>query len=296
MERRGEKNEPEKTEDTVPTEMEERSPFVDKGAAVRLDHIAIVLHEPHFPENIGAAARAVKNMGIGQLVVSQPRDCDLTRILRMATHTAADVVEDMEVYDDLKEALAPFHYIVGTTARKGSHRQTVSSPNRLARDLIPISRNNRIAVLFGPEDRGLTNRELRYCDVLVTIPTAHFSSLNLAQAVMILSYELFLATLDKPKEFTPRRAERFELERMYANLTQTLARINFINPENPEYWMTSVRRFFSRIGLTAREVKIIQGICRQIDWYCGSMKRETSTGDSSLKGQLPDSRDLREKA
>lgn len=237
-----------------------------------LENISIVLHKPHFPENIGAAARAAKNMGIKRLIVSNPFDCDLTKILRMATHTAQDVVASMEVHDDLEDALAPFGYIVGTTARTGSHRQSVRSPRRLAQELVAISQRNEVAILFGPEDRGLTNQELNFCDAMVTIPTADFSSLNLAQAVMVLSYEIFLASVDEPKVFVPRLAERHELEGMYEHLKVTLAKINFINPENPDYWMTNVRRFFSRIGLRAREVKIIRGICRQINWYCDKGK------------------------
>jgi tRNA/rRNA methyltransferase len=234
---------------------------------VNLANIAIVLHRPHFPENIGAAARVAKNMGIRRLVVTDPRDCDLTKILKMATHNAEDVVTEMEVFDDLKKALESFQYVVGTTARTGSHRQGVRHPRRMAEDLVNISQNNQVAIVFGPEDRGLRNSELQYCDGLVTIPSAGFSSINLAQAVMILAYEIFLASTDEPKTFVPRLANRNEIEGMYDHLKDTLTRINFVNPENPEYWMMSVRRFFSRIGLRAREVKLIRGVCRQLDWY-----------------------------
>jgi tRNA/rRNA methyltransferase len=234
---------------------------------VNLANLAVILHRPHYPENIGAAARSAKNMGINRLILVDPVNCDLTRILKMATHNAEDVVVGMEVSDDLESALAPFQYIVGTTARTGSHRRTIQGPRRMAEALVDISQNNEVALLFGPEDRGLANRELRYCDALVTIPTAAFSSLNLAQAVMILAYEIQLASTDEPKAFAPRLANREELEAMYDQLTKTLATINFINPENPEYWMMSVRRFFSRIGVRAREVKLIRGICRQINWY-----------------------------
>lgn len=235
---------------------------------IERDNITVVLHEPHFPENVGAAARAMKNMGIRHLVVVRPMDCDLTRILKMATHNAEDVVLGMEVFDDLREALAPFGYVVGTTARMGSHRQNVTNPRTLARDLIPISRKNRVALLFGTESRGLSNEDLAFCDTLVNIPTADFSSLNLAQAVLVILYELFTADREPSEGFTPRRANREELEQMYDHLTGALSRINFINPENPEYWMRSIRRFFGRIGIRAREVKIVRGICRQIDWAC----------------------------
>lgn len=244
-------------------------PAPEKRSAMKakLENVAFVLHCPHFPENIGAAARAMKNMGIRRLLVVRPFDCDLTRILKMATHKAEDVVLAMEVYDQLEDALAPFSHVVGTTARTGSHRQTLKSPARLAEELVPISQNNQVAVVFGPESSGLSGRELKYCQSLVTIPTADFSSLNLAQAVMIIAYEIFLAAVEPPKSFAPRLANSQELEGMYAHLQETLAKISFINPENPEYWMMSVRRFFGRIGLRAREVRMIRGICRQIDWY-----------------------------
>lgn len=232
-----------------------------------LDQVTVVLHRPRFPENIGAAARAACNMGISQLALVAPEDCDLTRILKMATHSAVDLIENMEVYPDLGTALQPFNYVVGTTARIGGQRQEFKTPRELAGELIPICANNRVALLFGPEDRGLTNAQLRYCHAMVTIPTTAFSSLNLAQAVMILCYELLLAGDNPSDRFVPRMANRRELDGMYEHLKETFIKINFINPENPDYWMQNIRRFFSRVGLQARDVKIIRGICRQLDWY-----------------------------
>lgn len=241
-----------------------------------LENIVIVLNEPHYPENIGAAARAAKNMGIGRLVVVNPLDCDLTRVLKMATHAAEDVVLNMDVYTSLPDALAPFQYIVGTTARTGWGRQTVRNPRKLAAELIPVSQNNRVAILFGTESRGLSNDDLKYCDALVTIPTATFSSLNLAQAVMVLVYEISMANVVEKQPFMPRLAERHELEAMYEHLKEVLARIHFINPENPDYWMIGVRRFFSRMRLRARDVRIVRGICRQMDWYCNEKLRQVA--------------------
>lgn len=234
---------------------------------MNLDNIAIVLHRPRYPENIGAAARSACNMGISRLIVVDPRESDLTRVLKMATHFAADLVEAMEEYEDLETALAPFQYVVGTTARLGSRRPAVPKLRKIAETLIPISQHNRIALLFGPENRGLTNAELRLCHALVNIPTAGFASLNLAQAVMVLCYEVFLASREDTGTLIPRLATRRELEDMYGQLTETLIHINFINPENPDYWMGHVRRFFSRLGMQARDVRMIRGICRQIEWY-----------------------------
>jgi len=234
---------------------------------INFDNIAIVLHRPRYPENIGSTARAMRNMGIERLVVIDPKDCDLTKVLKLATHVASDVVEQMEVCEDLKDALSPFHYVVGTTARLGGKRQVIPSPAKLSESLVSISRNNRIAILFGPEDKGLSNEEIRYCHVLVTIPTAGFSSLNLAQAVMIVCYELFLTGRRENNGYTPRLASRHELDGMYEQLKDILVRISFINPDNPDHWMNNLRHFLSRLRLRAKEVRIIRGICRQIDWY-----------------------------
>jgi tRNA/rRNA methyltransferase len=238
-----------------------------KESASYLDQVAIVLHRPQIPENIGAAARAAANMGISRLILVSPKNCDLTRILKMATLTVADLVENMELFTDLRTALQPFNYVVGTTARSGGQRRPLKTPREMAAHLVPICHNNRVALLFGPEDRGLTNSQLRYCHSLVTIPTSAFSSLNLAQAVMILCYELRQAGNQPLEQFVPRLATRRELDGMYEHLKVTFLKINFINTENPDYWMQNIRHFFSRVRLQARDVKIIRGICRQIDWY-----------------------------
>jgi tRNA/rRNA methyltransferase len=234
---------------------------------INLKNVAIVLHRTRHPENIGAAARAIRNMGIGRLVVVDPQNCDLTKICRLATHTALDVVEQMEVCDTLEEALGDVNFVIGTTARLGGQRKVVSSPSKLGPKILPISQGNRIAILFGPEDRGLTNVDIRFCDILVNIPTAEFSSLNLAQAVMIMCYELYSFSCGKPGEFAPRLANRYELEAMYAQLKDVLIRVSFINPDNPDYFMNNLRHFFSRMQLRAKEVRIVRGICRQIIWY-----------------------------
>lgn len=234
---------------------------------INLANIAIVLVQPNISENIGAAARAMCNMGLRRLIVVDPPRCDLTRVCKMATQAALDVVENMEACASLAEALRQFAYVVGTTARLGGQRQVIRNPARLAEMLIPIAADNPVAILFGPEDRGLTNADLRFCHSVATIPTADFSSLNLAQAVMVFCYELFRFSLDAPRDVAPRLANRFELDAMYAQLQDVLLRICFINPSNPDYFMNNLRHFGTRMQLRAKEVQIVRGICRQIDWY-----------------------------
>ena len=240
----------------------------DQAVRVRLDRVAIVLFRPQLAENIGAAARAACNMGINRLVLVQPADLHAERMAMMATGAAVHLLERLEVYDDLARALAPFQYIVGTTARLGGIRNDYCSPREMAARLVDITAANDVALLFGPENWGLTNDELPFCHALATIPTGECTSLNLAQAVMVMAYELFTAVSAKPRP-TPRLANSRELESMYAMLQATLVKINFISHQNPEHWMFNVRRLFSRHGLRAREAQVIKGICRQIDWYVG---------------------------
>jgi tRNA/rRNA methyltransferase len=253
---------------------------------VRLENVGIVLHRPRFPENIGSAARAACNMGIGRLDVVDPECFDPERIRRMATHAAGKVVDGIRRFDTLAEALADRQVVVGTTARLGGEREKVTTPERMARRLVELSAANRVALVFGPEDRGLTNEDLRLCHELVTIPTAQFASLNLAQAVVILCYEVFRAEAAPGTPVRPKLAARHELDGMYDQLREMLVRISFINPQNPDYWMNRVRRFGTRMELRAREVSIIRGICRQVDWYGG--KRYADGFRDGEAGRSPD--------
>ena len=111
------------------------------------------------------------------------------------------------------------------------------------------------------------DEDIRYCHALVTIPASDFSSLNLAQAVMIVCYEIFLTGQNKTAKFIPRLASRHELDGMYRQLKEVLVKICYIKPENPEYWMNNLRHFLSGLQLTAKEAGTIRGLCRQVNWY-----------------------------
>lgn len=243
--------------------------FKMSGSGIALHNVSVVLQGTKYPENIGSTARAMKNMGLNNLILVNPVNTEKDRMLMMSTHGAADIIENMQIYNDLREALSVFQYVVGTTARLGGQRQTVRSPKQLIRELAPLTQNNQAALLFGPEDRGLTNAELQLCHIMVNIPTAEFASLNVSQAVLIICYELLTASIPEKTEFTPRLAGRHELDGMYDQLRDILVKINYINHENPEYWMTKIKQFGTRIRLKAKEVSIIRGICRQIEWYAG---------------------------
>lgn len=230
-----------------------------------LDHVAIVLMEPKFPENIGAAARAAWNMGISRLIVVGNMPPDPERMAMMATHKAAHLLEKMEFHHNLEAALAPFSRVVGTTARRGRQRILEKSPRDVVSDILPLLPENEIAFLFGPEDRGLTNDDLQYCQSISSIPTADFSSLNLAQAVGIHCYELYYGVVygQKNRKSSPRLATTFELEGMYHHLEATLLTIDFLQDKSHDYYMNNIRQFLGRLRLTSKDSSTIRGICRQ---------------------------------
>jgi tRNA/rRNA methyltransferase len=237
-------------------------------------NISIVLYKPKYAGNIGSVARAAKNMGISNIIVVGKADYDREEMQQRSTHLAADVLDQIQYFESIEEALGSFNYIVGTTARLGKARGPFIAPRTVAKDIADISQKNKVALLFGPEDTGLANEELRLCHAVVTIPTSReFTSLNLSHAVMILCYEIFTASAAATiAAATPKLALSSELEGMYGQIKTLLADIEFLNPENPDYWMMHLRRFFTRAGLLSREVKIIRGICRQLAWYAHHKK------------------------
>lgn len=165
-----------------------------------LTNLAVVLFRPKFSENVGSTARAMANMGCSELIVVSPQEWDEGRARALATAKGQDILDRMTVVESLEQALDPFETVYGTTARVGGWRKGLLTPETAAARAVESLRDgSRIAVLFGPEDKGLTNDETKVCSRLVTIPTSEeASSLNLAQAVLILLYEFMKASLAKP--------------------------------------------------------------------------------------------------
>lgn len=230
-----------------------------------LSKIAIVLVRPKIPENIGAAARVAWNMGINRLILVTNHLPERELMVKMATHKAAHLIDNIEVFQELPQAIAPFQVVVGTTARRGRHRFVNRSPREMVDALLPQLENNDVAILFGPEDTGLTNNDLKYCQMTSAIPTADFSSLNLAQAVAIHCYEIHhgIVHMSKDMKYSPQLASSFELESMYAYLENSLFAIDFIDKVSNIHWMCNIRQLLHRIRLTSKEANIIRGICKK---------------------------------
>jgi len=236
-----------------------------------LDRVGIVLVRPKYPENIGSAARAACNMGVGQLVVVGTPSKDLEPALKTATHNAAHLVRGIRYCDSLAAALADYALVVGTTARLGRQRMPMAEPSQVGERILPTLATGRVALLFGPEDKGLANEELTFCGLVVHIPTAgHFSSLNLAQAVAILCYELHqgLSRLQgqaPPGLYHPRLAGTQELTGMFeAARLALLALDRSLDQDQADTRLRHLRQAVSRCTLSARESKGLKDTCHQV--------------------------------
>ena len=234
------------------------------------DKFAFVLFRPQSAGNIGAAARALKNMGFDDLRLVAPGPLNKREAAAMAVH-AGDVLAGATVYSDLAAAIADCSVAAGTTSRRGGYRSRANPLREAAAELDALAGSNKIAIVFGREDRGLTNRELKLCNRLITIPTApEYPSLNLAQAVMVVAYELMMAAAESAAAIKAARPPRFVeasvSDPMLERMAQALVSIGFLPDDNPDHMMFAIREIFGRSGLTAREVEILNGMARQMRW------------------------------
>jgi len=244
-----------------------------------LGELAIVLCGPRFPENVGAAARACANMGCPNLVVVTPGNWNEERALALATPKGAPLLRQARFEDDLASALAGFTAVYGTTARGGGWRRDISTPAKAAPEMWEaMAQGGRVAVVFGAEDRGLTNEEINLCPRLLTIPTVDdASSLNLAQAVLVVLYECFKSAPGRafrpagPKDSRPATLQEHEL--LYDAVKRALRALDFFKDANEDYWLLPLRRFFGRVSLRRNEFNQLMGVCRQILWLAGARGR-----------------------
>ncbi|PIE71662.1 MAG: rRNA methyltransferase [Deltaproteobacteria bacterium] len=244
---------------------------------VTLPNVGFILYRPRYPENIGAAVRAMRNMGLGRLLVVAPENYDLKKIEKMATHDSEAMVRSIELFDEMDPALEAFEYLVGTSARTGKERQDMVSPRELVPRLVPVSEENRIGVIFGPENKGLPNWILHRCHDIIHIPTADFKSINLAQSVMLVAYELYVTHHVVKRKSVSRLAKQVEIEGMFGHLKTTFETIGFVRDGNPDYWLIRMRRFFGRNPVRASEVQLVRGICKQVLWYANKRYKDGLT-------------------
>jgi len=238
-----------------------------------LPHIKIVLVNTSHPGNIGATARAMKNMGLSRLALVNPVEFPSGVAVGRAA-SALDVLEQAEVVDTLGEAIADCALVIGSSARSRSLPWPMLTPEQSAAKLVKESQSAQVALVFGREDSGLNNEELQLCHFHVQIPASpEYSSLNLAAAVMVLCYEIRRAVLrdeeadDKAEDeyWDQERATVEQVEYFYEQLERVLVEIDFHDPDNPRQLMQRMRRLFGRVRIDAMEMNILRGILTNIE-------------------------------
>jgi len=229
--------------------------------------VRIILVGTTHPGNIGAVARAMKNMGLRDLVLVGPRFFPHEDATARASG-AEDILGSARVAVSLDDALADCVYVAGASARPRTIEWPGMEPRECAEKLTAEQAGGVVAVVFGPENSGLTNEDLDRCNTLLTIPTdPEFSSLNIAMAVQVITYELRLAGLEaaQPEEPEIPPATREEMEHFYRHLESVLTHSGFLDPENPRTLMRRLRRLFIKAAPDKNEVNILRGILTALE-------------------------------
>jgi TrmH family RNA methyltransferase len=236
------------------------------------DNVTFILVGPREPGNIGASARALKNMGFRRLALVDPPE--MSDETKWFAHNSLDVLESALVHSNLEDALREKTIVAGTTRRKGKRRGVIYQVDHGARKLRELAADNKVAILFGREDRGLFNEEVEECGFLMSIPvSSDHPSLNLAQAVLLVAYELSRAeyresefksqTGIKPVRLVPHA----ELAALTVKISATLKMLEYIprgDRDLEKKIMLNLKHFIARAGLTEWELGMFHGIISQI--------------------------------
>jgi TrmH family RNA methyltransferase len=230
-----------------------------------LENVVVVLDEPQDVVNIAGVLRAMMNMGLTRLRLVRPAEFDAYRIEGIA-HRSEELIRATEVHETLEAALADAILVVGTTARPRTAQRNYVRPREIAPAIVERASVGKVALLFGREDRGLSNAALDRCQQVAIIPTdPEYWSLNLAQACLLLAYEVFLASGEAERPLpvgrrTTRPANREELEEMYRALEQGLERIEFFKARRPAAVLRTLRTVLARAELDRRESRLLGAI------------------------------------
>jgi TrmH family RNA methyltransferase len=233
-----------------------------------LEQVRFVLVRPQHAGNVGSAARALKNLGFSRLELVDPACDPHGPDARRLAVDARDLLERVRIHDDVDRALEGAGTVVGTTRRLGKHRQPHFPLHEVADRLVAAAQAGQLAVLFGREDHGLTDRELDRCTDLVYLPSSEaYPSFNLSQAVLLVAYQLRLSA-GAPEHEAPELplADHAQREGMYRHLEQAFVAIGFLSRDTREVIMRRFRRVLGRAALTREEAKMFRGVARQALW------------------------------
>ena len=228
--------------------------------------IKVVLVGTTHPGNIGAAARAIKTMGLSKLDLVCPKEFPSNEAT-YRSKAAKDILEKASIHETLFESVKGCEMVIGTSARNRKVPWPVLNPKNASKEInTAVKNNSKVAIVFGREDRGLTNEELGLCNIHIHIPTNEdYSSLNLAQAVQIVTYEIrmnFLESesLKNDQEWDVELASAEQTERLIEHMDELMKEVEFYDTENPRKLLMRVRRFFKRSGIDVMETNIFRGL------------------------------------
>jgi len=229
-----------------------------------LNNICVVLVHTSHPGNIGSVARGMKNMGIEQLVLVSPKSFPDAEATALASG-ADDILAKAKVVQTLDEAIADCHLVAGTSARRRDMEWPLVTPKEGAKELVSVAQNNRVALVFGNEQSGLSNEELSRCHYHIHISTSEaYSSLNLAAAALVCAYECRMAVGDKIEPSEKLLASGDSVKQFFDHLEETLIFTGYLKTSSPGKLMHRLRRLFSRAKLEDDEVSILRGILRSV--------------------------------
>ncbi len=231
--------------------------------------VRVILVEASHPGNVGSAARAMKNMGLTELVLVNPYDFPSDKAIYRAA-SAEDVVRCARVVDTVEEAIADCQLVIGTSARNRRIPWPMLTPKECGKQVsIAASKKKLVGLMFGRESKGLKNDELQKCNYHVSIPTGEaYTSLNLAMAVQVITYEIFQARISDAVSSTNwdrPLASAESMEHLYRHIEATLVQVKFHDKDNPRQLMTRIKRMFSRIQPDQMEVNILRGFLTAIN-------------------------------
>lgn len=246
---------------------------------INSDNVHFILVEPAYPGNIGAAARAINTMGFNHLVLVNP--CDyLDGEARALAHASGHILEQASVFPNLEAALQDIDFAIATTQRERGYHLPFFTPDQVAGKVMEISAVHRIAIVFGREKNGLSNDEIRLCDIISTAPAVRqHPSLNLAQTVMLYAYELFRHESSTEKHYQWTLANRQEVEAVYGHLESSLRAIGFVPRDNWDTFLMRFKRLVGRAVPEVRDVRLLHKILQAFDEFrlYGSAQDNKST-------------------
>jgi len=251
------------------------------GTMFDFSQVSVVLVNTSHPGNIGATARAMKNMGLSKLTLVQPEDFPSGVAVGRAVG-AVDILDNARVVASLQEAVEDCGLIIGASARSRNIPWPMVTPEQCAHKTVTEAGVNKVALVFGREDSGLNNEELQLCHFHVQIPAdPNYSSLNLSAAVMVVCYEVRKAALALAEQtvvaedefWDQEKANGEQMEHFYVHLERVMTAIKFHDPENPRQLMPRMRRLFSRIRIDVMEMNILRGILSNIEFRLDNEKK-----------------------